>query len=636
MTEETNTSFFVQLNDTFFARYGRYFSSQSIKKNAHVPFKDHSQIIILTDILSRKNNHHAILHNNFPAKLHSFFIDAFLQNLAFENVPYALRDAELIYLEIDNLTFTNAQQVAISKDFEAMYKALHDSNKYLLIALTQLGPLLKDAEQSDSGFLSRQFDLLLNHPKCRFLVFSNENIPSRYIDKHFNYLQLGAPTEADIAAILKHQRTDLESYHHVLIPDEILLHAYALSERYLSTKQTLAKTLELLDSSAARTAATERIDNNPQSKPVVTTNVLTSVLSSWTQIPASHLQTNKFKLSEFIHGMQQRIFGQDTAINILACALQQVQARLQHHNGPFCSFLFAGPEHSGKKTTAIALAEQLFKQLNVLYFAQAMPATMTTLLDIKLKRCTDKQHFALTDVIATAPYAIIVFEQIDQASPAILDQIYRILHTGLLCDENGNQYDFHQSIIILNTTRGIENLIETQSTIQEELPEHIDLMQLVMNEQKYANTTNPLPYSPEELVDDVIASIKMYFSESLCEQFKVIPFLPLNKSAVEKIIHQKIKMLGKLVDSRYGIELGYAIEVIRYLANEVLMQKNENYVIDIDKGLKQLYFVVEQAILSQADNKQRPAQLFLQLNETGQSLRCDWLIASAIRQHAVK
>lgn len=86
---------------------------------------------------------------------------------------------------------------------------------------------------------------------------------------------------------------------------------------------------------------------------------------------------------------------------------------------------------------------------------------------------------------------------------------------------------------------------------------------------------------------------------------------------------------------RHGIELGYAPEVIRYLANDIIKKEEiENKSVDIDKALKQLYFAVEQAILSQADNKNRPNQLFLQLNETGQVLRCDWLTMTTARHHA--
>jgi hypothetical protein len=111
----------------------------------------------------------------------------------------------------------------------------------------------------------------------------------------------------------------------------------------------------------------------------------------------------------------------------------------------------------------------------------------------------------------------------------------------------------------------------------------------------------------------------------------VIPFIPLNRIAIEKVLRLKLRHLGNTLESRYGIELSYAPEVLRFLTHEIIKkQESDNQSIDVDKALNHLYFSVEQAILSQADNKNRPNQLFLQLNETGQLIRCDWLAMSNV------
>jgi ATP-dependent Clp protease ATP-binding subunit ClpA len=116
------------------------------------------------------------------------------------------------------------------------------------------------------------------------------------------------------------------------------------------------------------------------------------------------------------------------------------------------------------------------------------------------------------------------------------------------------------------------------------------------------------------------------FSLSLCQHFHLVPFLPLNKKAIEKIIRLKLKILGKQLNARYEVELGYAPEVIRYLTNEVLIKWDSSHQsINPSKALKQLYFCIEQTILNQSNDKNFSNQLFLQLNETGTLLRCDWL-----------
>lgn len=626
----------AELKDTFFTQYGKYYHSSDNKKGAIMPFKDHPQFPVLVDILSRKNHHHALLSADFPSGMQTIFFEALLQHLASDHIPYHLRDAELICLNLENALFTELKQLSIEKDFDVLRDSLKASDKYLLIALTRTEIFLKEPKKADERFLRRQIETLLAHPRCRLLLITQPKDFSQYshLEDQFVSLQIKGPSATDTMTVLKQQRLELEHFHHVLIPEELLSQALLLAERYLSTSHTLEKTLQLLDSSAARAGASETNDHVNPFKPVLTTAILLNVLSDWTQIPASHLQINQFKHSDFTQGLYQRVFGQDTAVTILGHELLQAQAQLQQKTGPFSSFLFAGPAHSGKKTTTLALAEQLFKQLNVLYFAQ--PAlSHQTLADIKLQRCLDKQFLPMIDVIKQTPYAVILFENVEKLSTTLIEGLQEILSTGYLHDTHGNQYNFKQSIIILSTTVGSTSLAEfAESFIPDEDIYTMDLMQLVMSDQKQDTPRDTHHHSAQEIIEKIMPDITETFSLSLCQHLHLVPFLPLNKTAIEKIMRLKLKILGKQLNDRYGIDLGYAPEVIRYLTSEVLAKKeSDNQTINPDKALKQLYFCVEQAILNQADSNNRSNQLFLQLNETGHLLRCDWLAQAAVRQH---
>ena len=333
--------------------------------------------------------------------------------------------------------------------------------------------------------------------------------------------------------------------------------------------------------------------------------------------------------------MQQRIFGQDAAITLLSHELQQAHTHLQQNNGPFCSMLFAGPEHSGKRSTVLALAEQLFKQLGILYVSQPASSTLNSISELKLQRFVDKNYFSLNEVLSQTPFAIILFENIEHASAAVMDELQEILATGHLRNSSGKPYNFRQSILILSTSLGSNRLAEiTTAFTPEEDNQNSDLMHLIMHEQKDDAFTDGQLYSPQELAEIIMPEILEHLPEALCHYLRVIPFTPLNKDAVEKIIKLKLRVLSKQLDSRYNIELGYAPEIIRYLVSEVLLkQAFENQVVDTDKVLKHVYFCVEQAVFSQIDNKNRPSQLFLQLNENGQTLRCDWQTTNIALKH---
>lgn len=602
----------ADLKDTFFTQYGKYFPPCTSQKNDSTPFKNHPQFPNLVDILSRKHHHHVLLCADFSSNLHSTFFEALLHHLAHEQPQHYLKEASLIYLNLEHTALTELKQLAIEKDFEFLRELLSTTGNYLFIALSRTDIFAKEPRKPEDRFLRRQLETLLSHPHCRVLLLApTKDYPYHaHLEELFTPLHLAGPTESDIFTTLKQHKHELELFHHVTIPDELLPQASLFAERFLSTTQSLEKTLLLLDSSAARARTL--------SPPVVTATTLLHTLSDWTQIPTSHLQIHSFKHADFIQGLHQTVFGQETAIAILGHELLQAQAHLQLKTGPFSCFLFAGPAHSGKKTMALALAEQLFNQLDVLYFAQPS-STQQLLTEVKLQCCAHKHFQFITDIIRQKPYAIIVFENIEKLPASMLDGLQEILTTGYLHDSQGNPHDFRQSIIILNTTVGSSHLAEFAET---HLPDEdiftMDLMQLIMNDQKQdEKQTNPT-FSSQEIIEKISPDITSAFSAALCQQTHLVPFLPLNKSAIEKIVRQKLKLLGKQLENRYGIDLGYAPEVIRFLTHDTLIKGSAH------QGLKPLYFSVEQAILNQTETPNRSNQLFLQLNENGNLLKCEW------------
>src|SRR5579883_754087 len=491
-----------------------HFSTIKAKKNAIIPFKDHPQFSILVDILSRKAVHHVCLHTDFSTQWLPYFLEAFLQHLAHEPVPPMLHEVELLYLHAEHLTPLEKKQ--IENDLQKLQTENKTSKKCLLIAVSH--PAILDM-------------FSVEHPAFRFIIFTSKHILPGQLEKYFSCLSLTSMSESDKLSLLKHQCIELENFHNVVISEEIISQAYLLAERYLSATHALEKTLLLLDSSTARASAAGELG--------LTLPVVLNVLSTWTQIPASHLQTNRFKPHEFIQAMQQRVFGQEAALTVLAQALQQSQANLQQRCGPFCGLWLVGGEHTGKRTTALALTEQLFKQLNVLYLASAITIN-NSMFEMKLKRCVDKQYLPLKEVLTQTPYAVILFENMEHAAPTLIEALQEIIQLGVLHDEQGNILDFRQSILLFSTTIGANRLAElTVLFSPEEGQEEVNFMQLIMKDLKPEPRSAKHDYSPQELVDVILPEMTAQFPLSLCQQVPMLPFLPLTKLSIEKIIRLK-------------------------------------------------------------------------------------------------
>jgi ATP-dependent Clp protease ATP-binding subunit ClpA len=180
--------------------------------------------------------------------------------------------------------------------------------------------------------------------------------------------------------------------------------------------------------------------------------------------------------------MKEHIVGQDHVITLLGNELQQTQSSSSKNANIFGAYLFVGPHHVGKRTCAIAFAEQLYKQTHMLYFAESSSPQSTSLVNIRLQRHQDQQYTALKDVIREYPYAIIVFENIEQASSLILNALEEIFCTSYLNDADGNRYYFRNAIFILSTTSGSKSLQKLSKTFSETRSKNIDLIQLIMND----------------------------------------------------------------------------------------------------------------------------------------------------------
>ncbi|HVE44854.1 MAG TPA: AAA family ATPase [Gammaproteobacteria bacterium] len=582
-------------------------------KNAPIPFKDHPDLPALIDILSRRTTHHALLQTDYTDKMQSLFLEAFSQYLLQDTVPVGLRESAFIYLKTESIDFDTANRATIEEAFRLLHENLQQSENSVIFFLPSLSSMMKNA------FLQAQLYRLVCHPQCRLFTFHQGSIDLPHLSDLFSTIQLAGITESDTKLLLTRYRAELEAYHGVFIPLELPNQAYSLAKHYLSHTNALEKALLLLDSSAARTTA-QPGEVRDISKPIVTYATLMEVLSTWTHIPTSHLRLNQFDTTDFNKTLQQNIAGQDAALHVIGQSLQQAYTKLEENKGPFCTLLFAGPMQSGKYTTAIALTKYLYHRQDVLYTISLLPS-QTSLMDLKLQVNANQDPVSLQTLLQKTPYAVIVIENVEQASAALLTELQQMISTGCLHDTNGHRYDFHQAILILCTHFTETQLTSLAPAFLEEQHRPIDLMQLVHhNPRESASAANTTTYA---LMDSYKTIVEEKLSSSLSQYCTLVPFLPLKKSAVEKIIRNYCVTVATLLQTRDQIDLCYTPEIIRFLCQEAIKTEDNGLeMIDIKAAQYYLYNIIARTVLSQQENKHRPLQFTLKLNETGHTLSC--------------
>jgi len=596
--------------ETLLQPFGTLITSTCAKKNASQLFKDHSHIPIIIDTINRKYTHHALIKTNLSARCLFHFCEVLHAALNQQHHTHPSSPIWILQLEISLLL---SEQIEREKIVCELYDALSQQDQILIICIH-----IPDHSQSIYYLQTPFIRKLSSHPLCRMLAFTeHDGVMPRSLQQDYLELSLPTLTEVDALNILKLERVALEAYHHVIIPDLLLSQTYTLAKQYISTYQAVEKAILLLDSTAAR-AHQEAGHDTQASHPVLTLQFIANVLSSWIQIPAAQLISHHFNAKDLMTHLQQKIYEQDIAIQLITKHLQQHKMQLNAPKNELTHFLFAGPKHCGKNTAIKMLAHYFYKQTNMIYYVDDL-STGTSLLDLSIRKNSSLSSLTLKSLIQQMPYAIIVFEHIEQATPSVREELYRLLSNHQLEDQQHLVYSFHQACFIFTTTLGAEHL-HGAANQPDDSPEQSagNLLQLIMSEKKAQESTNTTESLSKLIMNEICQKLPM----KLCQKFFIVPFLPAGKAAIEKIIRLKLKEIGDHLREHHAVILGYAPEVIRYLTQRAAQQQITAY--DDSSVALEVDHCIEHALRSPR-NQTHSNQLFLQLNDTGQVLRCDWL-----------
>lgn len=597
------------------------------------PLNNHPQIPFIIDSLSRYERHPIALVSHQSNKIHRAFIQTIAQQIRTENLPKSLKNSQLLYVNVSRFLTMPVSEKTILHDFQTRATQFKNNNQRIILVIDSLNFLTK--ENSNGGDFIQIIKQILTWNEWRLILFIPQKnyLKNYHIDPLFSVVPFISPHPEDQISLLKMHRSLLENFHRVIISDEEIMNAFTMAAHYLPGNCHFDKAWELLDSAAARASLLDRNETG-EPKSIVTSHFLMQVISHQTQIPVTHLHNTKFQAHKLVESLRKNIFGQDAAINIMASLLQNACIKLQDNSGPLCTFLLVGPQDVGKTETAYAMAEHLFGHRKALLHVKLHETRCAALNDIKVfSPYNENTETHLLSAIQQMPYAILLIEDIDRIYPETFDLIKGIFEQGYVVDEQNNKYDFSHVIVIATTRKASDEITDATLAHSEGNTKsldvmQLDLMQLVLNEHVHDPLQHNSAYpSPHELCDQLIPKLTEHFPQKLLQQFNIIPFVPLDYAALEKMIKSKIKTLARRLHKSFSIELTFAPEVVKFLAHEALWRKG--HIKSLDKLLEQhLYSTITHEILLHAEDKDRSKRLVIQLNETGHLLRCDFLTSN--------
>ncbi len=269
----------------------------------------------------------------------------------------------------------------------------------------------------------------------------------------------------------------------------------------------------------------------------VTADDIADVVSRWTGIPVSKMQTSETeKLLHLEEELHKRVVGQEEAISAVSNAVRRSRAGLQDPKRPIGSFIFLGSTGVGKTELAKALAEYLFDdetmmtRIDMSEYQEKF--SVTRLIGAPPGYVGYDEGGQLTEAVRRKPYQVVLFDEIEKAHPDVFNTLLQVLDDGRLTDSKGRTVNFKNTIIIMTS-----NLLTGAD--------------LDKGEEDVRNLLVQRGIRPEFLnrIDEIIV------------------FHPLNWGEVKQIVRLQVESVKKMLGEN-GLSLIISDEAIDFLANE--------------------------------------------------------------------
>ena len=214
-------------------------------------------------------------------------------------------------------------------------------------------------------------------------------------------------------------------------------------------------------------------------KEEVTSDEIAEVVSSWTGVPVAKMMQGELeKLSRLEDKLHERVIGQDEAVRAVAAAVRRSRAGLSDPDRPIGSFFFLGPTGVGKTELAKALAECLFDDERALVridMSEYMEKfSVQRLIGAPPGYVGYDEGGQLTEAVRRRPYSVILLDEMEKAHPDVFNVLLQVLDDGRLTDGQGRQVSFKNTIIIMTSNVGSNEIAEYAGRDEAEMRRLVD------------------------------------------------------------------------------------------------------------------------------------------------------------------
>ena len=278
----------------------------------------------------------------------------------------------------------------------------------------------------------------------------------RALSRRFQKVEVIEPSIDETFNILKGLKERFEEHHDIKYTEGSLKAAASLSSKHINDRFLPDKAIDVVDEAGAR----QKLVPASRRKKTINELDIEKIVASIARIPEKTVSSSdKKSLEKLEENLKRVIFGQDEAVEKLSSAIKLARAGLRVDEKPVGSFLFSGPTGVGKTEVSKQLALIMGIEFVRFDMSEYMERhTVSRLIGAPPGYVGYDQGGLLTESVNKHPHSVILLDEIEKAHPEVFNILLQVMDHGTLTDNNGRKADFRNTIVIMTTNTGAQDM----------------------------------------------------------------------------------------------------------------------------------------------------------------------------------
>lgn len=455
-------------------KYGRDLTLQAAKGELDPVIGRQVEIDRVVQILSRRKKNNPILIGE-PGVGKSAIVEGLALRIAGKEIPM-LEGKRIISLDIASMVAGTTYRGQFEERIKTVIKELNDHPEIILF-VDEIHTLIGagNAQGSLDAANILKPALARGEVQCIGATTLSEYRTSiekdGALERRFQKVIVQPTSLDETYTILTRLSDTYAQFHHVRYTPDALRACVNLTDRYITDRYFPDKAIDAMDEAGAckmeirKQALEDNKSVNDESAAAVeiTESDVARVVSQMSGVPVQRVaQAEGERLRQMSAVLQQRVIGQDEAVQKVVKAIQRSRMGLRDPRKPIGTFFLLGPTGVGKTHLAQCLAEEMFGSRNAIVrfdMSEYMEKhTVSLLVGAPPGYVAHEDGGKLTEAVRRKPYSIVLFDEIEKAHPDIFNVLLQVMDEGRLTDRQGHVVDFKNTIIILTSNVGTRQL----------------------------------------------------------------------------------------------------------------------------------------------------------------------------------